>query len=56
MYNAMGGDHSADAWKKAGLLRTDGIHFTKDGYEYQGNLLFNAIIKSYNQYVPLRHP
>jgi lysophospholipase L1-like esterase len=56
MYKAMGGDHAADKWTKSRLLRSDGIHFTKDGYEYQGNLLFNAIIKSYNLYVPLRHP
>jgi lysophospholipase L1-like esterase len=56
LYKAMGGDHAADAWRKSGLLRSDGIHFTKAGYEYQGNLLFNAIMKSYNQYVPFRHP
>jgi lysophospholipase L1-like esterase len=56
MYKVLGGDHSADSWKNAGLLRPDGVHFTKDGYEYQGNLLFNAFMKSYNLYVPLRHP
>jgi lysophospholipase L1-like esterase len=56
LYKAMGGNHSADEWRKSGLLRSDGIHFTKAGYEYQGDLLFNAIMKSYNQYVPFRHP
>jgi lysophospholipase L1-like esterase len=56
MYRALGGEHSADAWRKSGLLRSDGIHFTKDGYEYQGNLLYHALMKGYNQYVPLRHP
>jgi lysophospholipase L1-like esterase len=56
MYRALGGEHAAEAWRKSGLLRADGIHFTKDGYEYQGNLLYNALLKGYNQYVPLRHP
>lgn len=56
MYKSLGGENSAQAWREAGLLRTDGIHFTRDGYEYQGNLLYHALIKGYNQYVPLRHP
>lgn len=56
MYKSLGGENSAQAWRKAGLLRTDGVHFTRDGYEYQGNLLYHALIKGYNQYVPLRHP
>jgi lysophospholipase L1-like esterase len=56
MYKALGGDNSATAWRNAGLLRPDGVHFSKDGYEYQGNLLFDALMKSYNRYVPLRHP
>jgi lysophospholipase L1-like esterase len=56
MYKATGGKHSAMKWKNKGLLRPDGIHFSKDGYEYQGNLFYNAVIKSYNNYVPLRHP
>jgi lysophospholipase L1-like esterase len=56
MYKVGGGDHAADNWKKAGLLRPDGIHFTKDGYEYQASLLYHALTKTYNEYVSLRHP
>jgi lysophospholipase L1-like esterase len=56
MYKVAGGDYSADVWKQAGLLRPDGVHFTKDGYEYQANLLYRALMKNYNQYVSLRHP
>jgi lysophospholipase L1-like esterase len=56
MYKALGGERAADTWKAAGLLRPDGVHFTKEGYEYQGNLLFSALMKSYNEFVPLRHP
>jgi hypothetical protein len=56
MYKVCGGDHAADTWRAKGLLRSDGVHYTKEGYAYQGNLLFDAIMKSYNQYVPIRHP
>lgn len=56
MYRALGGEHSAEAWRKAELLRPDGIHLTRDGYEYQGNLLYHALMKGYNKYVQLRHP
>jgi lysophospholipase L1-like esterase len=56
MHAVGGGENSADAWKSAGLLRNDGVHFSRDGYEYQGNLLYSAVIKGYNQYVSLRHP
>ena len=56
MYKATGGKNSATQWKNKGLLRPDGVHFSRDGYEYQGNLFYQAIVKSYNNYVPLRHP
>ncbi len=56
LYKAMGGDNAANMWRAAGLVRPDGVHFTKEGYEYQGNLLFSALMKSYNEFVPLRHP
>jgi lysophospholipase L1-like esterase len=56
MYKINGGKNSASVWKMKGLLRPDGIHFSKDGYAYQGQLLFEAIMKSYNNYVSTRHP
>jgi lysophospholipase L1-like esterase len=56
MYKVNGGKNSASAWKANGMLRPDGVHFSKDGYAFQGNLLFEAIMKSYNQYVSDRHP
>jgi lysophospholipase L1-like esterase len=54
LYQATGGKHSADDWKKAALLRDDGIHFTRAGYELQGNMLYDALIKAYNNYVSNR--
>jgi lysophospholipase L1-like esterase len=56
MYKATGGKDSATQWKNKGLLRPDGIHFSRDGYAYQGDLFYQAIMKRYNNYVSLRHP
>jgi lysophospholipase L1-like esterase len=56
MFRAMGGERSASSWSDNELLSRDGVHLTKDGYEYQGNLFYHALIKGYNQYVPNRHP
>lgn len=56
LYRAMGGENSAGSWAENALLSTDGIHLTRDGYEYQGNLFYHALIKSYNSYVPNRNP
>lgn len=55
LFEAAGGNHSADQWKRKELLQNDGIHFTKKGYDLQGHLLFEAIIKGYNEYVQHRH-
>jgi lysophospholipase L1-like esterase len=56
MYKVVGGEGSADIWQKATLLRGDGIHLSRAGYEYEGKLLFEALMKGYNKYVQLRHP
>lgn len=56
LYRAMGGEHSARSWTENSLLSRDGIHLTRDGYEYQGNLFYHALMKGYNLYVPNRHP
>jgi len=55
LHEIAGGNHAADRWKKEDLMQKDGIHFTKKGYELQGQLLFEAIIKGYNEYVLNRH-
>jgi lysophospholipase L1-like esterase len=56
LFVAGGGEHSADLYKKYNLIQRDGVHFTKDGYELQGNLFYAALIKAYNTYVSYRHP
>jgi lysophospholipase L1-like esterase len=56
LYTSAGGKHIADEWKKNNLIQPDGIHFTKAGYELQGSLLYEALIKGYNEYVLYRYP
>lgn len=50
LYEAGGGKNAASRWAKRGLIQSDGIHFTKEGYELQGDMLFQAIIHSFNKY------
>lgn len=56
LYEIAGGQGSALNWKLNHLLQADGVHFTREGYELQGNLLFEAITKAYNNYVTSQHP
>lgn len=51
LFSIAGGYKSCYQWKKYGLMRSDGVHFTRAGYEFQGNLLYEAIVKAYNKYV-----
>jgi lysophospholipase L1-like esterase len=45
----MGGNYSMKNWTKQGLGRTDYVHFTKKGYEVQGQLLYRAIMDAYEK-------
>lgn len=56
LYSAAGGKHAADDWKVNGLLQSDGIHFTKAGYQLIGSMLFESIMKGYSEYVQYRYP
>ncbi len=56
LYSVTGGYKSCYQWKKNGLMQRDGVHFTRAGYELQGNLLYEAIIKAYNEYAGHRLP
>lgn len=56
LYTTAGGKHAADLWKANGLMQSDGVHFTRSGYELQGNLFYEALIKGYNEYVLFRYP
>lgn len=54
-FKVMGGEKSGHRWRTNGLLSSDGIHLTKAGYEYQGFLFCDALLKAYNRYVGHRH-
>ncbi len=54
LYSIGGGYKSCYSWKKYGLMQRDGVHFTRAGYQYQGNLLYTAFIQAYNKYVSTR--
>lgn len=47
LYRIMGGKYSIKKWYAEGLARRDYIHFTRAGYELQGQLLYEAIVKAY---------
>lgn len=55
-YVVAGGKHAADHWNKTNLLQADGIHYTKAGYRIIGQLLSEAILKGYHDYVQSRYP
>ncbi|MDR2466508.1 MAG: GDSL-type esterase/lipase family protein [Prevotellaceae bacterium] len=50
LFSITGGKGSAPEWNRKQLLTRDKIHFTRRGYEYQGELLFEALMKSYNRF------
>lgn len=54
LFSITGGYKSCYQWKKYKLMRKDGVHFSRAGYELQGNLLYEALMKSYNRYVSVR--
>lgn len=52
MYTLVGGSQRAcKNWKEAGLMRPDHVHYMPEGYFLQGELLYEALIKAYNDYV-----
>ena len=49
-YSIMGGLGSSLKWQKKNLYQPDRLHMTRTGYEIQGDLLYEAILKSYYSY------
>lgn len=50
-YDIMGGLNSIIVWQRYGLAKRDRIHFTGKGYRLQGDLFFNALLQSYDNYL-----
>jgi len=51
LLEVMGGWGSMQQWYLKQLTAKDKVHFTSKGYQIQGDLLYNAIIKGYQEYV-----
>ena len=52
MYNIVGGRERACLnWVNGNYMVRDRVHYTAAGYTVQGNLLYEALIKAYNDYV-----
>lgn len=56
LYRIMGGYGSSGKWVKAGLMRSDHIHFTSRGYELLGDMLYNAILEDMSDGLSLLVP
>lgn len=50
-YEIMGGLGSISKWYDAGLSGKDHLHFSGKGYKLQGDLLFDAFISAYEDYL-----
>lgn len=50
LFSLMGGYRSMIKWQKAGLASKDKVHFTNKGYTIVGNLMYEAVNKSYLNY------
>lgn len=48
-YDIAGGAGSSAGWIADGLLSKDRVHYTRKGYEVQGELLYDALINTLNQ-------
>ncbi len=52
LYSIVGGVKRACLnWKAARMMRPDHVHYQSEGYILQGELLYEALMKTYNQYV-----
>ena len=55
MFSIVGGGRRACLnWQSAKMMRPDHVHYTVEGYVFQGQLLYQAIVKAYNDYVGYR--
>ena len=55
LFNICGGARRACLnWQSAKMMRPDHVHYTVDGYIFQGQLLYQALVKAYNDYVGYR--
>ena len=44
LYGVMGGAHTVEKWRDAGLAKNDRLHFTDEGYNLLGDLFVEALV------------
>ena len=49
LFKITGGENSSEDWKSRGLMSNDSVHYSKSGYAVQGKLLYQGLIKGYNE-------
>lgn len=54
LFEIMGGFDSIRFWEAYGIASADKIHFKREGYQLQADLLFTALRKSYGDYLSAR--
>lgn len=52
-FQIMGGLNSITLWQKYGLTAGDKLHYNRQGYFFQADLLFNAILEQWDKYVDM---
>lgn len=55
LFEIMGGFDSIRIWEAYDLARSDRIHFSREGYELQAELLFFAIKEAFGDYLSARY-
>jgi lysophospholipase L1-like esterase len=56
LYGIMGGAGSAKTWMNAGMMKTDLVHFTKEGYLLKGDLFYRAFLDDYLKWYSEQEP
>ena len=51
LYEIMGGFNSIRNWERSGLAKRDKIHFTREGYYLQAELMYSALMEDYGNYL-----
>lgn len=55
LFEIMGGYNSIKSWENYKIAKADKIHFTKEGYELQADIMFDAFMRSYGSYIKNRY-
>lgn len=50
MFDSLGGLYSISKNYNNGLMSKDKVHYSKKGYEYQGEMFYNALMEYYSNY------